>query len=69
MPRFKYFLAIEMTAVFDAFCDLDFASAGQQFAGTHFTHVHPDRISSAAEFGIDGRQCSFRFLDRLSTAV
>jgi hypothetical protein len=54
-----------LQAVFDTLCDLDFASAGQQFAGTHFTHVHPDRISRAAEFGIDGRQCSFRVLVRL----
>ena len=52
-------------AVFDAFRDLDFAGARQQFAGAHFTHVHPDGISGAAELRIDGRQSSLRFLVHL----
>ncbi|CCJ86123.1 hypothetical protein BN133_2500 [Cronobacter dublinensis 582] len=37
-------------AVFDAFGDVDFAFTGQQLNGTHFTHVHANRIGGAPDF-------------------
>ena len=36
--------------VFDTFGDVDFAFAGQQLYGTHFTHVHANRVSGAPDF-------------------
>ncbi|MNU21434.1 hypothetical protein D3C71_96950 [compost metagenome] len=46
-------------AVFNTFCDVDFAFACQQFNRTHFAHVHTHRIGGTAEIGVDGRQCRF----------
>ena len=42
--------------VFDAFCDVNFAFAGQQFNGTHFTHVHADRVSGTPDFRFNAGQ-------------
>ena len=43
-------------AVFNPLGDFDFAFAGQQFDGTHFTHIHADRVGRATEFRVDRRQ-------------
>ena len=43
-------------AVFDAFGDVDFAFARQQFDGTHFAHVHAHRVGGAADFGFHAGQ-------------
>ncbi len=48
--------------VFDAFSDVNFAFAGQQFNGTHFTHVHTNRVGGAPDFRLYAGQnlsCSF----------
>ena len=49
--------------VFDAFCDVNFAFAGQQFNGTHFAHVHADRVSGTPDFRFHAGQylCSSFF--------
>ncbi len=49
--------------VFDTFSDVNFAFAGQQFNGTHFTHVHAHRVCRAADFRLNARQnlCSSFF--------
>ncbi|MNE14710.1 hypothetical protein D3C81_94690 [compost metagenome] len=49
--------------VFDAFRDVDFAFAGQQFNGAHFTHVHAHRVSGTPDFRFNAGQhlCSSFF--------
>ncbi|AEW75283.1 hypothetical protein EcWSU1_03855 [Enterobacter ludwigii] len=49
--------------VFDAFRDVNFAFAGQQFNGTHFAHVHADRVSGTPDFRFHAGQdlCSSFF--------
>ncbi len=42
--------------VLDALGNGNFALAGQQLDGAHFTHVHAHRIGCAADFGFHGRQ-------------
>ncbi len=44
-------------AFLDAFGDFNFAFAGQQFDGTHFTHVHAHGIGGAANVGFDSGKC------------
>ncbi len=43
-----------LEAALDAFRDLDFAFARQQFNRTHFAHVHAHRVGGTAKLGIDG---------------
>ncbi len=43
-------------AFLDAFGDFDLAFAGQQFDGTHFTHVHAHRVSGAANVAFHSGQ-------------
>ena len=39
--------------VFDAFSDVNFAFARQQFDGTHFAHVHTHRVGCASDFRLN----------------
>ena len=48
--------------ILDALGDFDFALTRQEFDCAHFAHVHTDRVGRAAEFGVDTRECGFRFL-------
>jgi hypothetical protein len=48
--------------LFDALGDFDLALAREELDRSHLAHVHADRIGSAAELGVDGRERGFGLL-------
>ena len=57
-----------LQAVFNSLCDFNFAFASQKLDGTHFSHIHSDRVSRTAKFAVNGGQSSFSFFFRCVVA-